>query len=184
MRQHRQLQLHDGHNNRPKHVPRGKAEEDGERVGVFLLLLQLQSFTYSCTECLCNPHSSTKHNWCANSLWASMLCPYCFMPSPLFVCVGRHCLLINEGLRRDLTILVFFQWAKIQSGKFDVLEHQMDPSSNFLSYRSTFNAAISRSEAATDDRQRVTIPFFSLFVKDLYFAKESSGMCTKSIATL
>ena len=57
-------------------------------------------------------------------------------------------------------------WAKIQKcGKFAALEHQMDPSCNFRSYRSTFNAAISRSEAATDDRQRVTIPFFSLFVK-------------------
>ena len=26
-------------------------------------------------------------------------------------------------------------WLKIQSGKFNALEHQMDPSSNFLSYR-------------------------------------------------
>ena len=67
-------------------------------------------------------------------------------------------------------------WTKIQSGKFAALEHQMDPSCNFRSYRSTFNAAISRSEAATDDRQRVTIPFFSLFVKDIYFAKENARL--------
>ncbi len=32
------------------------------------------------------------------------------------------------------------------------------------------------TESATDDRQRVTIPFFSLFVKDLYFAKENSKL--------
>ena len=30
-----------------------------------------------------------------------------------------------------------------------------------------------RSESATDDRQRIIIPFFTLFVKDLYIAKES-----------
>ena len=48
----------------------------------------------------------------------------------------------------------------------------MDPSSNFLSYRSTLRAAVSRSEAATDQRQRVVVPFFSLLVKDLYFVNE------------
>lgn len=32
---------------------------------------------------------------------------------------------------------------------------------------------IYRSESATDDRQRIIIPFFTLFVKDLYIAKES-----------
>jgi len=67
-------------------------------------------------------------------------------------------------------------WQKISSaGKFAVLEHQMDPSSNFLSYRSTLNAAISRSEGATDQRQRIVIPFFSLLVKDLYIVNEATA---------
>ena len=48
----------------------------------------------------------------------------------------------------------------------------MDPSSNFISYRSTLKAAVSRSEGATDSRQRVIIPFFSLLIKDLYFVNE------------
>ncbi len=48
----------------------------------------------------------------------------------------------------------------------------MDPASNFSSYRSTLTAAIARSEAATDDRARAVIPFFSLFYKDLFVAKE------------
>jgi hypothetical protein len=56
------------------------------------------------------------------------------------------------------------------------LEHQLDPTSNFRSYRSTFGAAISRSENASDSIQRIVIPFFSLFVKDLYFAKETQHM--------
>ena len=63
-------------------------------------------------------------------------------------------------------------WAKIQSGKFTVLGHQMDPSSNFVSYRTTLQAAVSRSEQATDKKQRVVIPFFSLLLKDLFFVNE------------
>lgn len=64
------------------------------------------------------------------------------------------------------------QWNKIQSGKFAILEHQMDPSSNFSSYRSTLKAAMWRSAGATDQRQRIVIPFFSLLVKDLYFLNQ------------
>jgi len=63
-------------------------------------------------------------------------------------------------------------WNKIQLDKFDVLGHQMDPSSNFVSYRTTLQAAVNRSEKATDKKQRVVIPFFSLLLKDLYFLNE------------
>uniref|UniRef100_A0A8D8S508 Ras-GEF domain-containing family member 1B n=1 Tax=Cacopsylla melanoneura TaxID=428564 RepID=A0A8D8S508_9HEMI len=59
-----------------------------------------------------------------------------------------------------------------------VLEHQMDPSSNFSSYRSTLKAAMWRSAGATDERQRIVIPFFSLLVKDLYFLNEG---CTNKL---
>ncbi|XP_058811838.1 ras-GEF domain-containing family member 1B-like isoform X2 [Topomyia yanbarensis] len=69
-------------------------------------------------------------------------------------------------------------WAKIQSAKFSILEHQMDPTSNFSSYRSTLKAAMWRSEGATDERQRIVIPFFSLLVKDLYFLNEG---CTNKL---
>ena len=51
----------------------------------------------------------------------------------------------------------------------------MDPSSNFLSYRTTLKAAISRSEGATDQRQRIIIPFFSLLVKDLFVVNEGTA---------
>ncbi|MPC59053.1 Ras-GEF domain-containing family member 1B [Portunus trituberculatus] len=64
------------------------------------------------------------------------------------------------------------QWSKVQSAKFSVLEHQMDPTSNFSSYRSTLKAAMWRSAGAVDDRQKIVIPFFSLLVKDLYFLNE------------
>ena len=64
------------------------------------------------------------------------------------------------------------QWHKVQSAKFAILEHQMDPSSNFSSYRSTLKAAMWRSAGAKDERQRIVVPFFSLLVKDLYFLNE------------
>nr|CAD7412826.1 unnamed protein product [Timema cristinae] len=67
---------------------------------------------------------------------------------------------------------IVIKWSKVQSAKFSILEHQMDPSSNFSSYRSTLKAAMWRSAGATDERQRIVIPFFSLLVKDLYFLNE------------
>lgn len=58
----------------------------------------------------------------------------------------------------------------------------MDPSSNFSSYRSTLKAAMWRSAGATDERQRIVVPFFSLLVKDLYFLNE--GCSNKWVNTL
>uniref|UniRef100_A0ABD2XCJ1 Ras-GEF domain-containing family member 1B n=1 Tax=Trichogramma kaykai TaxID=54128 RepID=A0ABD2XCJ1_9HYME len=63
-------------------------------------------------------------------------------------------------------------WSKVQSAKFSILETQMDPTGNFSSYRSTLKAAMWRSAGATDERQRIVVPFFSLLVKDLYFLNE------------
>lgn len=83
---------------------------------------------------------------------------------------------IINGLGQPPVTRLKKTWSKIQGEKFSVLEHQLDPTSNFRSYRSTFGAAISRSENASDSIQRIVIPFFSLFVKDLYFAKETQHM--------
>jgi len=79
---------------------------------------------------------------------------------------------IISGLNMNPVSRLKKTWTKIHSGKFDVLGHQMDPSSNFVSYRTTLQAAVSRSENATDKKQRVVIPFFSLLIKDLYFVNE------------
>nr|XP_016928620.1 ras-GEF domain-containing family member 1B-B [Drosophila suzukii] len=65
-------------------------------------------------------------------------------------------------------------WAKVQTTKFEGLEHQMDPSSNFLNYRSTMKAAVWRSEREKANKiERAIIPFFSLFLKDLHAINES-----------
>lgn len=79
---------------------------------------------------------------------------------------------VASCLLQFMLIQFVLQWSKVQSAKFSILEHQMDPSSNFSSYRSTLKAAMWRSAGATDERQRIVIPFFSLLVKDLYFLNE------------
>lgn len=95
--------------------------------------------------------------------------------------VGRECFNIGNfnslmgiiaGLNMSTVSRLKKTWSKVQSAKFSVLEHQMDPSSNFSSYRSTLKAAMWRSAGAVDDRQKIVIPFFSLLVKDLYFLNE------------
>ncbi|XP_049819185.1 ras-GEF domain-containing family member 1B-like isoform X4 [Aethina tumida] len=95
--------------------------------------------------------------------------------------VGRECFNIGNfnslmaiiaGLNMSPISRLKKTWSKIHSGKFAILEHQMDPSSNFSSYRSTLKAAMWRSAGAVDQRQRIVIPFFSLLVKDLYFLNQ------------
>lgn len=66
-------------------------------------------------------------------------------------------------------------WMKVNTDKFEVLEHQMDPANNFNCYRSTLKAALWRAQGASDMRERIVIPFFSLFLKDLYFLNECSA---------
>lgn len=48
----------------------------------------------------------------------------------------------------------------------------MNPSSNFSSYRSTLKAAMWRSTGNNTQHQCLVIPFFSLFIKDIYFINE------------
>lgn len=60
-------------------------------------------------------------------------------------------------------------WRKVNNEKLGILERQMDPSSNFSCYRSCLKAAMWRSEGAVQEREKVIVPFLTLFVKDLYF---------------
>jgi hypothetical protein len=101
--------------------------------------------------------------------------------------------------------MLIFQWSRVNTAKFEILEHQMDPTSNFGIYRSCLKAAMWRSEGAEAGSKQekvrrlknkackckgnnsevncglylilllsfqIIIPFFSLFVKDLYFLNE------------
>lgn len=49
------------------------------------------------------------------------------------------------------------QWKGVDKSKFQALERQMDPGGNFSVYRSTSG---------------IRVPFFSLFLKDLYFLNQ------------
>ncbi|XP_021107283.1 ras-GEF domain-containing family member 1A isoform X3 [Heterocephalus glaber] len=60
-------------------------------------------------------------------------------------------------------------WSKVKTAKFDVLEHHMDPSSNFCNYRTALQGATQRSQTANSSREKIVIPVFNLFVKDIYF---------------
>ena len=57
---------------------------------------------------------------------------------------------LGSGLTNSLTHGSSSNNHNNAGGKFAVLEHQMDPTSNFLSYRSTLKAAVSRSQTTTD----------------------------------
>ena len=48
------------------------------------------------------------------------------------------------------------------------MQHQLDPSGNFISYRATLKAAIWRFEGAKQEAEKVIIPFFGLLIKDLF----------------
>ncbi|KAH0615795.1 hypothetical protein JD844_026307 [Phrynosoma platyrhinos] len=63
-------------------------------------------------------------------------------------------------------------WSKVKTAKFDILEHQMDPSSNFYNYRTALRGAAQRSLTAHSNREKIVIPFFSLLIKDIYFLNE------------
>uniref|UniRef100_A0A8C6PKZ8 RasGEF domain family, member 1Bb n=1 Tax=Nothobranchius furzeri TaxID=105023 RepID=A0A8C6PKZ8_NOTFU len=63
-------------------------------------------------------------------------------------------------------------WNKVNTDKFEILEHQMDPSSNFSNYRTALRGATQRSETAHSSQEKIVIPFFSLLIKDIYFLNE------------
>ncbi|EYC14957.1 hypothetical protein Y032_0038g3542 [Ancylostoma ceylanicum] len=64
-------------------------------------------------------------------------------------------------------------WSRVEKSKLEILQHQLDPSGNFLSYRATMKAAQWRAESA-GSCQRIVIPFFVLLLKDLFLVFHGS----------
>ncbi|CAL8293833.1 ras-GEF domain-containing family member 1B-A [Gadus morhua] len=100
-----------------------------------------------------------------------------------FIDVARECLNIGNfnslmailsGMTMGSVSRLKKTWGKVKTASFDILEHQMDPSSNFSNYRRSLQGALQRSLSATSPREKVVIPFFSLLIKDLYFLNQSS----------
>ncbi|XP_042113610.1 ras-GEF domain-containing family member 1B isoform X4 [Peromyscus maniculatus bairdii] len=98
-----------------------------------------------------------------------------------FIDVARECfnignfnslMAIISGMNMSPVSRLKKTWAKVKTAKFDILEHQMDPSSNFYNYRTALRGAAQRSLTAHSSREKIVIPFFSLLIKDIYFLNE------------
>ncbi|KHN78452.1 Ras-GEF domain-containing family member 1B-A [Toxocara canis] len=94
-----------------------------------------------------------------------------------FIDVAKEC--INVGNFNSLMAIVAGlslppiarlkkTWLRIEKSKLQILQHQLDPSANFTSYRATLKAAIWRSEGAKNDAETIIIPFFGLLLKDMF----------------
>ncbi|XP_071952113.1 ras-GEF domain-containing family member 1B-like isoform X2 [Antedon mediterranea] len=99
-----------------------------------------------------------------------------------FIEVARECfnignfnslMAIMSGINMSPVMRLRKTWAKVNTQKYDVLEHQMDPSNNWSTYRQSLRAAMQRALSAREGAcDRIVIPFFSLLVKDIYFLNE------------
>ncbi|XP_048876373.1 ras-GEF domain-containing family member 1B-like isoform X1 [Brienomyrus brachyistius] len=98
-----------------------------------------------------------------------------------FIDVARECfnignfnslMAIISGMNMSPVSRLKKTWAKVKTAKFDILEHQMDPTSNFYNYRTALRGAMQRSITAHTSREKIVIPFFSLLIKDIYFLNE------------
>ncbi|XP_028851072.1 ras-GEF domain-containing family member 1B-A isoform X1 [Denticeps clupeoides] len=98
-----------------------------------------------------------------------------------FIDVARECfnignfnslMAIISGMNMSPVSRLKKTWGKVKTAKFDILEHQMDPSSNFYNYRTALRGANQRSITAHSSREKIVIPFFSLLIKDIYFLNE------------
>ncbi|XP_077571360.1 ras-GEF domain-containing family member 1B-A [Stigmatopora nigra] len=99
-----------------------------------------------------------------------------------FIDVARECfnignfnslMAIISGMNMTPVSRLKKTWSKVKTAKFDILEHQMDPSGNFYNYRTALRGATQRSVMANSSREKMVIPFFSLLIKDIYFLNES-----------
>uniref|UniRef100_A0A8D0BHH7 RasGEF domain family member 1A n=1 Tax=Salvator merianae TaxID=96440 RepID=A0A8D0BHH7_SALMN len=95
-----------------------------------------------------------------------------------FIDVARECfnignfnsmMAIISGMNLSPVARLKKTWSKVKTAKFDVLEHHMDPSSNFCNYRTALQGAAQRSQTAHSSREKIVIPVFNLFIKDIYF---------------
>ncbi|XP_035391839.1 ras-GEF domain-containing family member 1B-B isoform X1 [Electrophorus electricus] len=99
-----------------------------------------------------------------------------------FIDVARECFNIGNfnsmmaiitGMNMSPVARLKKTWSKVNTDKFEILEHQMDPSNNFYNYRTALRGATQRSSTAHTAREKIVIPFFSLFIKDIYFLNEA-----------
>ncbi|KAM8774189.1 ras-GEF domain-containing family member 1A isoform 1-T2 [Rhynchonycteris naso] len=95
-----------------------------------------------------------------------------------FIDVARECfnignfnsmMAIISGMNLSPVARLKKTWSKVKTAKFDMLEHHVDPSGNFCNYRTALQGATQRSHMANSSQEKIVIPVFNLFVKDIYF---------------
>uniref|UniRef100_A0A8C7YF17 Ras-GEF domain-containing protein n=1 Tax=Oryzias sinensis TaxID=183150 RepID=A0A8C7YF17_9TELE len=83
-----------------------------------------------------------------------------------FIDVARECfnignfnslMAIISGMNMSPVSRLRKTWSKVKTAKFDILEHQMDPSSNFYNYRTALRGAVQRSRTAHSTREKVRL---------------------------
>lgn len=98
-----------------------------------------------------------------------------------FIDVARECfnignfnslMAIISGMNMSPVSRLRKTWSRVKTAKFDILEHQMDPTCNFYNYRTSLKGATQRSLTAQSSREKIVIPFFSLLIKDMFFLNE------------
>ncbi|VDM47394.1 unnamed protein product [Toxocara canis] len=105
-----------------------------------------------------------------------------------FIDVAKEC--INVGNFNSLMAIVAGlslppiarlkkTWLRIEKSKLQILQHQLDPSANFTSYRATLKAAIWRSEGAKNDAETVSDnESFAQFSEQMFnFVKWKTRRC-------
>ncbi|XP_007953769.2 ras-GEF domain-containing family member 1A [Orycteropus afer afer] len=103
-----------------------------------------------------------------------------------FIDVARECfnignfnsmMAIISGMNLSPVARLKKTWSKVKTAKFDILEHYMDPSSNFCNYRTALQGATQRCQMAHSSREKIVIPVFNLFLKDIYFLHKIHTNC-------
>ncbi|MEQ2260362.1 Ras-GEF domain-containing member 1B-A [Xenotaenia resolanae] len=75
-------------------------------------------------------------------------------------------------------------WSKVKTAKFDILEHQMDPSSNFYNYRTALRGATQRSITANSSREKVRHQQKHFWDKHLGLDQSVEGLCQKVVSLI
>ncbi|KAM6163471.1 ras-GEF domain-containing family member 1A [Rhynchocyon petersi] len=103
-----------------------------------------------------------------------------------FIDVARECfnignfnsmMAIISGMNLSPVARLKKTWSKVKTAKFSTLEHHMDPSSNFCNYRTALRGATQRSQMAHSNQEKIVIPVFNLFMKDIYFLHKIHTNC-------
>ncbi|VDO51336.1 unnamed protein product [Haemonchus placei] len=99
-----------------------------------------------------------------------------------FIDVAKECceignfnslMAIVAGLSLPAVTRLKRTWSRVEKSKLEILQHQLDPTGNFLSYRATMKAAQWRAETVGSS-QKIVIPFFVLLLKDLFLVYHGS----------